>query len=70
MAKLRNRHKHRGFRFSVERERSKIGGKSVKVVVLFLYTFDAARTQLVTNIKGRMVIGVRGFRLRVEDGKT
>ena len=28
-------------------------------VVLFLYTFDAARTQLVTNIKGRMVIGVR-----------
>ena len=42
-----------------EWKRSKIGGKSVKVVVLFLYTFDAARTQLVTNIKGRMVIGVR-----------
>ena len=59
MAKSGKKHKHKGFRFSVERERRKIGGKSVKVVVLFLYTFDAARTQLVTNIKGRMVIGVR-----------
>ena len=42
-----------------KRERSKIGRFFVIRVVLFLYTFDAARTQLVTNIKGRMVIGVR-----------
>ena len=41
------------------RERTKIGRFLVKVVGLFLYTFDAARTQLVTNIRGRMVIGVR-----------
>ena len=36
-------------------------------VVLFLYTFDAARTHLLANNGGRMVIGVRGFRLRQEE---
>ena len=37
------------------------------MVVLFLYTFDAARTHLLANNGGRMVIGVRGFRLRQEE---
>ena len=53
--------------WSEKEAESRNGEEKCQARSIILYTFDAARTHLLANNGGRMVIGVRGFRLRQEE---